>query len=402
MNLNKFKCPQKIVSILLTLILLLSIMAVAPITAGAYWDDWYSTYDGLWDFVTYNDEAYIIYYNGTEDNITIPSQVTVDDVNYYDVVGVGYPDEGDGDGYGLLYYNYYYSDYDAGEVSITIPEGVTTIGEYIFNGNDCGVIGYISIPSTVSDVLEGAICNNTALTRVDFYSTTTDIHESAFYGNPELTIYGYEGSDIQTYATTPNPSTIPFAILSDDPAPVTNPLDQSYSTPITAGSVTDGNSFNLSSDLEYTQGTLLGAQVKTGNTNGVRFIAELSSDIISNLVNSDDYGFVVGKCSYTSTAEAGASNIESVTKNMSGAVTASCKGSTNNIVDGYGKNDGEDPTAYKYVTLLVNGIDSTQLDQGFVVRFYYTKGDTTYYANYTPSGSVTSYRGMCASYNSLV
>ena len=237
---NKFKCPQKIVSILLTLILLLSIMAVAPITAGAY--DYLTSDGGYgdWDYILDGTDAYIVLYNGAEHDITIPA--TVDG---HDVKGIGYPDpDANEECAGILYGSRYYDndDVDVGTVSITISEGIQCINTYAFDGDegDWNLINYISIPSTVSYVGEYAICDQNALERIDFYSTNTTFEEWAICPCPYLTIYGYDPSDIKDFAED-HENNIPFQVLSDEPAsppePAASPESDFTFTPST-GTIT--------------------------------------------------------------------------------------------------------------------------------------------------------------------
>lgn len=184
-----------------------------------------------------------------------------------------------------------------------------------------------------------------------------------------------------------------------------NPMDTLYSPSITAGGVTDGNLFNLPSELVYTKAKLLGVQRKEAiatNTagTGMRFVAEISSEYFYN--DNVDYGFEVVKTSKKNTSEfAGADGFDImqnlIDTNSSNIKTVSCKGTTNNVV-GKGYGDDSANTAYKYVTLSIYDIPD---DQGIAVRFYVEINGVRYYSGYTDSNN-NSYRGCCTSYNTLL
>ena len=122
-----------------------------------------------------------------------------------------------------------------------------------------------------------------------------------------------------------------------------------------------------------------------------------------------DYGFEIAKASTTTTAAFVAANgfdaMDTAIGNLGDAtsssriVKASCRNGHNNIVRGYGNEEGEGDTAYKYVTLAIENI-AGNYDGGFAVRFYVTINGTTWYANYTDGDDVT-YRGLCTDYSSV-
>ena len=184
-----------------------------------------------------------------------------------------------------------------------------------------------------------------------------------------------------------------------------NPTDAIYSPSITAGCVTDGNLFNLPSELVYKKAALLGVQKKeaiatdTAGT-GMRFVAEISSEYFSD--DSVDYGFEVVKTSKQNTADFDDVNGFDIMQNLidtnsDNIKTVSCKGTTNNVVGG-GYGDGSADTPYKYVTLSIYDIPD---DQGIAVRFYVEISGVRYYSGYTDSNS-SSYRGCCTSRTTLL
>ena len=157
------------------------------------------------------------------------------------------------------------------------------------------------------------------------------------------------------------------------------------------------SSFGLS-ETSYKNIELLGVQQKiSSGTNNIRCIAVINEGIISDALDQDgtiaDYGFVVAKCSSTTTASAGESNISTAEKGVSGTYFASCKGTSNNLCGDYGVcNDSS--TKYKYVTMTISDVSASQ---GFVIRFcIVTKSGRVYYANYGDdyTGCVTNYSGL--------
>ena len=478
--LNKFKKLKKPVSILLTLALMLSVTAVATVSVagtsfkcqewrppedyGYIYDaeeeeyvpasgcGYASTSNEEWRYYYTGENAYIIYYYGTDLDLTIPATVDrYDSDATYTVKGVGYPWI-DNDYEGLFELNYYdYEVLEENTVSVTISEGIEMIGELAFASCDSfEALGSVTIPSTVTIIgqkaFEGSLMTSIEipasvhaidagafqscyyLTSVTirnpeceifdyydsydpYYGWTLDCRADAFEGDSDqiITIYGYDDSTAEDYAD--NYEQHPFLRFSSlGPAPLD---DHNVNGTISADSVTDSIGYNLSG-FEYTKGRLLGAQVKTGEGNNLRFIAELSSDLISS---STDYGFEIAKTSRTTTeafseyngftamytAIAALSTSGTTVGKLTyhsdpdsrNIVKISCKGTSNNIVAGYGNADGEADTPFKYVTVSVDNIASTT--QGFAIRFYVTDDSGTYYAKY---GS-TNYRGLCTNFSTV-
>ena len=84
-------------------------------------------------------------------------------------------------------------------MSVTIPEGVTGIGRSTFSG--CTSLESVTIPVSVTSIGTGAFsgCNN--LTSIKIYSKTVAIEDNVYAIPSSATIYGYNGSTAEEYAT---------------------------------------------------------------------------------------------------------------------------------------------------------------------------------------------------------
>jgi hypothetical protein len=95
---------------------------------------------------------------------------------------------------------------------ITIPDGVTSIGDYAFSS--CTSLTDITIPNGVTSIGDYAFSRCTSLTDITIPNSVTSIGNWAFWGCGNLTIYGNIGSYAQTYAEE---NGIPFADISEIP-----------------------------------------------------------------------------------------------------------------------------------------------------------------------------------------
>ena len=134
------------------------------------------------------------------------------------------------------YFAFWEITYGVGIKRAVVEEGVTSLALNTFNG--CDELESVSLPDTLENILGSAFSDCGSLTRVDIpygvpwisgycfagcYSLTrvtvpesvTEVVEHAFDNCPRLTLYGYDGSTIETYA---NENGIPFVSLGAAPA----------------------------------------------------------------------------------------------------------------------------------------------------------------------------------------
>ena len=153
----------------------------------------------------------------------------------------------------------------------------------------------------------------------------------------------------------------------------------------------DGNQFGI--NCGYLKGTLLGVQKKDKSEVGapdtseggqetgcdLRFIAVLDTQLIQELQDADDYGFVLAKVNTGKTTSN--TNFNNLRANWgNGEKTISAKGTYNNVCGDEKYGNPDDPsTDYKYVTCAVNGVDT---NSKIAARFYVVKNGKTYYAKY--------------------
>ena len=126
--------------------------------------------------------------------------------------------------------------YGIGIKRAVVKEGITSLALNTFNG--CSELESVSLPDSLQNIYASAFMDCTRLTRVDIpygvpwvsgycfarcYSlarvtvpeSVTEVVDHAFDGCPRLTLYGYDGSYIETYA---NENGIPFVSLGAAPA----------------------------------------------------------------------------------------------------------------------------------------------------------------------------------------
>jgi len=134
------------------------------------------------------------------------------------------------------YFAFWEITYGVGIKRAVVEEGVTSLALNTFNG--CDELESVSLPDSLENILGSAFSDCGSLTRVDIpygvpwisgycfagcYSLTrvtvsesvTEVVDHAFDNCPMLTLYGYDGSTIETYA---NENGIPFVSLGAAPA----------------------------------------------------------------------------------------------------------------------------------------------------------------------------------------
>ena len=86
----------------------------------------------------------------------------------------------------------------AGLISITIPEGVTKIGDRAFRG--CAGLSSITIPAGVTAIGRQAFSGCAGLERIIFPSSVEEIADDAFENCPKLTLHVPNNSAVMKYA----------------------------------------------------------------------------------------------------------------------------------------------------------------------------------------------------------
>ena len=209
------KKAKKIVSIMLSVLMLISVLTVVPITARA-------ESSGDWEYEVLEDgTAEITYYNGSAAELNIPSELdgyTVTSIGYgafdynEDIVSVNIPDSvtwisaqafsgctsltsinvsDDNKNYSSLdgnLYNKYKTElltYAIGkeDKSFTIPDSVTKIGQYSFY---CINLTSVNIPDSVESIGYKAFMSCTGLTSLNIPGSVKLIEEGAFAGCTSL------------------------------------------------------------------------------------------------------------------------------------------------------------------------------------------------------------------------
>ena len=122
----------------------------------------HTTQDG-YIFYENGDEVYLVGYVGTDTTLTLP-------------------DKYNGKTYKVYQYAFYYC---AGLTSITIPSGVTSIGDGAFLG--CTGLTSVTIPDSVTSIGGGAFDGCTGLTSLTIPDSVTSIGAFAFHGCTGLT-----------------------------------------------------------------------------------------------------------------------------------------------------------------------------------------------------------------------
>ena len=129
---------------------------------------------GDWTYTVSNNEATITGYTGAGGAVTIPS-----------VLG-GYAVKKVGSGGFPPWLVSVFGYPNSSVTSITIPNSVTSIGDYAFS-NCTGLTGTLTIPNSVTSIGYGAFSGCTGLTTLTIPNSVTSIESSTFFGCTGLT-----------------------------------------------------------------------------------------------------------------------------------------------------------------------------------------------------------------------
>ena len=171
---NKKHKLKKPVSILLTILMLLTVMAAAPVSVSADTNTQYIDTTNTYQItVDGSNNATITAYRGndTPATVSIPSTLLCNDFE-----GVTLPVVAIGDN---AFYN------KPSLQSVTIPSGVTSIGGAAFAL--CSSLSSVTIPSSVTSIGTAAFAECTGLTSFTIPDTVTSVGSSAFSGCTGLT-----------------------------------------------------------------------------------------------------------------------------------------------------------------------------------------------------------------------
>ena len=153
---------KKIISIILTAVMLISIISASVTLSGA------TTYitDGDWLLAIYSDDAYLIGgYNGTDTELVFPETA-----NGKPIIGVAED---------------FADKCDTGITSVTIPDSFTIIEMFAFYG--CDTLETVDFPSSLTSMGTLAFGNCTSLSGVDLSVTSLSaIPSSCFSGCTSL------------------------------------------------------------------------------------------------------------------------------------------------------------------------------------------------------------------------
>ena len=121
---------------------------------------------GDWSYILVNNEAYVCGYNGTDREITIPSEI-----EGKKVTAICSRLEG-------IMFKRFFTAEEPQTVSVTVPEGVTELRRRCF-GN-CKILEQVTLPSTLERIGEDAFCYCPNLTEVNIPKSVKWIGDSAF------------------------------------------------------------------------------------------------------------------------------------------------------------------------------------------------------------------------------
>ena len=96
--------------------------------------------------------------------------------------------------------------------AITVPDSVTSIGEWAFNG--CAGLTSVTIPESVTSIDQAAFYGCTGLTSITIPDSVTSIDQAAFYGCTGLTSISGSATNVSTVARQARPTSFSVNITS--------------------------------------------------------------------------------------------------------------------------------------------------------------------------------------------
>ena len=354
---------KKPVSILLSVLMVLSVFAAVPMTAGAATvsyvkvttapDDWSGDY-----LIVFEDEEGNKAFNGSADELNSSG-------NYIDVTISG----------GEIESN---AATDAAKVTIAQIDGgysiATATGAYIggvsgqnkLDFRDEAILNTISLDN---DGNAEIVSNNTYLR---FNTSWSGFRYYKTVSQRPVQLYKLTGG------SAPAP-TYDYTTDGNDGYYFNDPLNVGVGdTLATLNGYSSLFNFKILGVQKKSDVDVLSSDSKKD----VRFVSVINTEILKD---ADEYGYVFAKFDSKEDARAHADEIQAYGDNV---LTKECTTTSNTISGNYGLYNED--TNYKYVTATVNGIG----DDTVAARFYIKKGSTYYYADYTNDQNQTY--GVCA------
>ncbi|MDR1002966.1 MAG: leucine-rich repeat protein [Oscillospiraceae bacterium] len=137
----------------------------------------------------------LVQYTGVEKNVTVPEGITeIGDeafLGFSSLTQITIPNSVTSIGWWAFCDCYSLT-------QINIPNSITSISRWAFC--DCSSLTQINVPNSVTSIGHEAFCYCSSLTQINIPNSVTSIGNGAFWGCPNLTIYTAAGSYAEDYA----------------------------------------------------------------------------------------------------------------------------------------------------------------------------------------------------------